>query len=232
LREVLARIESQAATFRGLPLYTFMADRTVPPELRLPHCYHIAHFLLSFSDLCRLVLQSKPTTDPIQEGINRNAEEDMDHWQWYLRDLVTLGLDREMRFSEALQIVWSRETEKSRLLTYRLCHLGIGASSLQKLVLLLCIEAPAVVGMESTTKVAREVTDRIGTPLVYFGSHHLDAEEGHTLRAEDQQQSFREIRLDPETRQGLFRVVDQSFDAFTDFVNEIFEYLSARARGK
>lgn len=229
MKQVLELIAARTTAFRQLPLYTFMADRSVPPEMRLPYGPHVAYFILSFADLCKLVLREEPASDQLQTHINRHAEEERDHWEWYLQDLATLGLDQEMRFSEALRVLWGNETEKARLLTYRLVHLSMGANSLQKLVLILCMEATAGVGMESTTRVANEVSDLIGTPLVFYGSHHKNAEDAHTLLADDMMQSIENMLLDPQVRQSLLPIVNEVFDAFTDFVNEIAEYLSAQA---
>jgi hypothetical protein len=229
MKRVLELIEARTEEFRRLPLYAFMADRSVPPELRLPYAPHLAHFVLSFSDLCRLVLREEPARDPYQEVINQHAEEDSGHWQWFLSDLDKLGLDRVMSLGEALRSLWSPETEKTRLLTNRLCALSLGASSLHKLVVLKCVEATARVGMESTVRVAREVADRIGQKLLYYGSHHLEAESQHALGSDDVQRSLEGVILDEPAYQRLCGVVEQVFIAFADFVNELFQTMSTRA---
>jgi hypothetical protein len=190
----------------------------------------MAYFVMSFADLCALVLRKEPAEDRYQEIINAHTKEDGNHWEWYLEDLARLGVDHEQSFSNTLRFIWGPDSEKSRLLTYRLCGLGLGANSLRKLVLLKCVEATAKVGFESTSKVAREIVDRNGKPLLYLGAHHLEAERDHTLSADKAQRLLEGLSLDEKTRQDLQRVVEETFDAFTDFVNELFRFASSEAK--
>jgi predicted membrane-bound spermidine synthase len=90
-----------------------------------------------------LVLREEPAKDDFQALVNAHTQEDGGHWNWFLADLASLGQDPRLPFSDALRFLWSERTTKLRMLSYGMCRLGLGASSLHKLVLVQCIEATA-----------------------------------------------------------------------------------------
>jgi hypothetical protein len=222
MREVLLLAEARLDTFRRRPLFSFLEDRAVAPEARLGFASNLAFFTMSFADLCSLVLRETPARDRFQEIVNAHADEDSHHWRWYLGDLEKLGQDRTGRFTEALRFLWGKETQASRLLTYRMCRLGFGQSSLQKLVLITVMEATAGFGLERTARIAREIALRGGPELCYLGAHHVEEERDHELLTRDVQEALQGASLDEAQRRDLRRVVDEAFDAFEAFVDELF----------
>jgi hypothetical protein len=216
MREVLALTRARLEAFGKRPLYALLADRAVPAAVRLSFVPRMAHFIMSFSDLCTLVFYDDHP-DELGRIVNAHAVEDCEHWRWFLHDLEQLGHLDPLTLPEALRLLWGEETRRTRLLTYRLCQLALGKSSLQKLVVILVLEATAKLGFERVSQVAREL-DR---ELIYFGGHHLETEAQHTLLTSTIQETLESIRLDDETRRELCGVVDRAFDAFDEMVDEL-----------
>jgi hypothetical protein len=229
MRQVMARIDARLEAFRELPLHAFMADESIDPELRLPFAPATAHYIMAFQDLCSFALRSEPAGDPYQELINTHVGEESDHAEWFLGDLARLGLDSEQRLSDAIRMIWARDNIETRRLTYRLCALAYGASGLRKLVLLQCVEATFNVGIERTAKVARQIADRRGQALLFYGSHHEQAEDDHSMDTAKARAMLEAIEIDDATRRDLERTVDEAFDAYTNFVNEIHRIGLSRA---
>jgi hypothetical protein len=103
-------------------------------------------------------------------------------------------------------------------------RLGLGASSLQKLVLVECIEAAGKVSLESVGQAGAAMALRLERNLVYFGPHHLDTEKNHTVEEAGVREWLIDVSIDPKTRLELLAVVDEAFDAFTDFSQELLRF--------
>ena len=56
--------------------------------------------------------------------------------------------------------------------------------------------------------------------LVYVGTHHLQTEEGHTLKTDVAHPSLRDIALDESQRHDLAAQADEVFLHFTVFADE------------
>lgn len=224
MRHVLEKIEGRARDYDELPLFAFMRDERIDPRARLAFAPGLAHFVMTFSDLYAHVLRDEPARDRYQELVNAHTYEDGGHWKWFLTDLARLGQDPMMSFSDSLRFVWSDATIQSRLLSYHMCRLGFGASSIRKLVLVHCIEATGKVSLRNAAPLARELAARGGKNLVYFGPHHFDTEKDHTLEEKSVHDWLERVELDPSVRAELCTLVDEAFDAFVAFSNEIHRY--------
>ena len=94
MASVLGRIEDRRAAFGDEPLQRFLRDETISPDRRLAMAAGMTHFVMSFTDLCLLVLREEPARDRYQELVNAHAKEDCDHYMWFLDDLCTLAVRR------------------------------------------------------------------------------------------------------------------------------------------
>ncbi len=230
MRHVLEAIEKKTAAFADLPLYAFMRDASIDPRQRLSFVPALAHFVMSFADLYGLVLRDEPARDRYQEIVNAHTYEDGGHWKWFLADMEKLGHDPRLPFSDALRFIWSDATTQIRMLSYRMCQLGLGADSLHKLVLVQCIEATGKVSLEHSAIIARELALSSRKPLVYFGAHHVETEANHTLEDGSVHGMLAAIRLDPELSRELVTLVDSSFAAFTAFADELLAFARSGLR--
>lgn len=226
MKAILDYIAARTREYEGHALYRSLVDETVPAEQRLKFVPCLAHFIMSFADLYALVLRHEPPPDRYQELVNAHTYEDGGHWKWFLADLKTLGLDPSLRFTDSLRFVWGESTAKTRMLTYHMCRLGLGASSLEKLVLVHCIEAGGKVALTSCVPAATVAARRLARDLLYFGVHHLDTELQHTLEDEAVHESLEEVVIEPELRPALLALVDQAFHAFDEFADGVLAFNS------
>ena len=228
MQSILAYIDERTRTYECLPLYVFLADDRVAPEERLAFAPAIAHFVMSFSDLYAFALREEPARDRFQEIVNAHTYEDGGHWKWFLADLDQLGSNPTLRLSDALRFVWDGSTMHQRLLSCHMFRLSLGASSIQRLILVHCIEATGRVALQAAAKAGDALAQRTGRKLVYLGHHHVDTESQHTLEDDNVRRSLERDVLDNATREALRKVVDQCFDAFTTFSEELLAWTRAR----
>lgn len=230
MRDVLGYVDQKTREYERLPLFAFMRDSAIAADERLGFVPCLAHFVMTFADLYSLVLRREPAPDKFQELVNAHTYEDGGHWKWFLADLQALGHDTLRKTSETLRFVWGEETVKSRMLAYRMCRLGYGANSLQRLVLVHCIEAAGKVSLEAVVPIGREMGQRVGRSLLYFGPHHFDTESDHTLEDDAVRESLEVVKLPEPDRKELVALVDEAFSAFTDFSVELHRFAEARRK--
>lgn len=234
MRRVLDLIERRTGDLAGEAFYGFLRDRSVDPRERLAFAPAILHFVMTFADLYTHVLRTPQGAEPeddLQALVDAHTREDDDHYRWYLADLATLGLDAPMSLSEAARQLFGDATIETRRLSYEMCRMGLGASSLERLVLVLCIEAAGRVSLGASAIAARDLETRTGKRLVYFGSHHVETEDNHLLWTEDVERDLRSQELPDERAAALSALVDRSFDLFARFAREIHAF-GASTRGR
>jgi hypothetical protein len=228
MKALLEYIDTKTRAYEQLPLFTFMRDDRLDARERLGFVPALAHFVMSFSDMYVHVLRDEPTTDQFQALVNAHTHEDAGHWKWFLADLAILGEDPTQRFSDSLRVLWSEKTVKLRLLAYEMAKLGLRASPLERLVLVHCIEAVGAVSLAAAAPLGRELGERAGKPLVYFGPHHVDTESNHTLEDEGVHSRLEAVTIEPAQRPGLHEIIDRSFAAFGDFSDDLLRFAEAR----
>lgn len=227
MRSILDYIDQRAADYERLPLFAFMGDERLSARQRLGFVPALSHFVMTFADLYAHVLREEPARDSFQELVNAHTYEDGGHWKWFLSDLAALGHSPAESVTQTLKRVWSPETLQTRLLSYRICRLGLNASSLQKLVLVQCIEAVGKVSLTHAAPLGRALATELGKPLVYFGPHHLDTEADHTLEDRTVRDSLEGAKVSELEAEELSRLIDETFAAFTAFSDDLLRVASA-----
>lgn len=208
-------MEHRTDQFARHPLFAWIGDDAIPPEVRLTALARpLSHFVMSFADLYALVLRDPSCADPVQRWVDAHTFEDGGHWKWFLSDLDALGLAAPTSASDALRGLWSERTEQLRMVSYRVAQLGLGADPLQKLVVVLCVEATGKVTLSRVSPVGDRFAAQSGRRLVYFGGLHLDTESEHTLERPEVARDLARVEVTPERRAALVAVVDVVFDAF------------------
>jgi hypothetical protein len=230
MKHVLAHIASQAAAFAEEPLFAYLRDASVDPATRLKFVPHAAHFVMTFADLYRFFLPVESPSDPYEELANIHLSEDSSHWKWYLADLANIGMDPLMRFTDALRLVWSDLTIKTRRLSYEIGRLDSGGSSLRKLVIVQVIEATGKVTLEALAVAGAEFEARSGRRLVYFGRHHVDTERHHTLESDAVRRSLEGLSLGTTERSEMLALVDAAFGHFRGFADDSFRIAQSGSR--
>jgi hypothetical protein len=230
MRRILKRIEERQADYVQAPFFAFLRDSSIDVRRRLAFAPHVTHFVLTFADLCTLVLPREPPRDRYQELVNANCLEDRGHWRWFLSDLEELGTDPVARFSDAVKLIWSDATVRTRKLSYHLVQLGGAEDSLGRLVLVHCIEGAFKMTVTSLGPVAREFIESSGRRLDYLGVQHAQAEQSHTLEDPAVRRAMEEIQLTPPEAARLCALVDDSFAFFRAFADEMQDLAQAGGR--
>ncbi len=221
MRAIVQAIDEKTEIYKALPLFDFLRDKSIDPAKRLAFAPSVAHYVITFGDLCKQVLREEPAKDKLQEIVNAQTYEEGEHWRWFISDLGKLGHDPQVKFSDALNFLWSDATAKSRMLSYQICRLALGADSLRKMVVVHVAEATANVTVKGVVEVGKEWTAQTGVKLAFFGGGHDEAEDDHTLWDEQILALLKDITLEPAAREELLNVVDQAFHYFTEFTNEL-----------
>jgi hypothetical protein len=224
MRTLLEYIDQKTLDYEQLALFEFMRDSKLSVKERLAFVPCLAHFVMTFADIYALVLREEPAKDRYQEIVNSHTYEDGGHWKWFLADLTAFGHDPCVPFSDALRFVWGEHATQNRMLSYRICRMGLGANSLQKLVLVHCIEATGKVSLTTVAPLGRSFASELGRKAVYFGPLHIDTERDHTLEEAEVRRSLEAQVLDPHVRAELMLIVDQTFAAFTSFSDELLRF--------
>ncbi len=222
MKRIFEHIDRASVGLAGHAVLVHLRDSSVDARERLRFVPSTAHFIMSFADLCHFFLPVHPAPDRYQELANLNLAEEGDHWKWFLADLTTLGLDPQLTLTDAIRSLWSDQTSKTRKLTYELCRTSASLDSLERLVLVLSIEATGKVALEAAAPAGREAAALAGKTLVYFGSHHLESELGHTLSEDDVRRELGETVLDPARLAKLEELVDRVFGYFREMLDEAF----------
>lgn len=221
MEKVLALIEKKKQEFAKSGLFEFMRDKSIDPRQRLAFAPCIAPFTMGFGELNKYVFREEPTNDPLQAMVNHHTYEDDHHWWWFLEDLETLGIDKSMKFSESLKFVWNEETKASRWVIHQIFRYGFGASPTTKLVILEVVEATGDVFLSMSALIAEELRTITDKEFVYFGYSHLGVETGHTTGTPEVEQLIKNIQMTEEARQEAFKIVEELFEVFTQFTDEL-----------
>lgn len=223
MRRVLAELDKRQTEYGHEPFFTYLRDPAVDARAKLAFAPHVAHFAMTFGDLCTLVLRQEPATDELQALVNEHSREDEGHWKWYLADLALLGEDQQLLYSDAIKRIWSDRTVRMRKLSYELCALALAGDSLQRLVLVQCIEGAFQVTLGGLMPVARELQARTGKVLTYMGPGHSDVETSHVMEGAAVRQKLTNLELEPRRSGELCALVARCFRGFASFSNELFD---------
>lgn len=221
MQRALDRVATKTAEYARHPFFSFLGDDAVETRRKFAFAPHSAHFVMTFADLSAFVFRQEPARDRYQELVNATAREDEGHWRWFLKDLEALGDDRLLRYSDAIEMIWSDRAIRLRKISYHLCKLALAGDSLDRLVILLCMEGAFQVSVGAILPHARAFTAQTGRALAFFGPEHTDAEASHPIHESDVRRVMRETVLDERRAAALCGVVDEVFALLAGFADDL-----------
>jgi len=224
MKEVLSLIQQKQQEFSQLPLFEFLKNKSLSPRDRLNFGPSFAIFAMNFKDLNNYILRNDCSSDEVQEIINRHTEEDAQHWKWILEDFENLGFNYMLKFNDALSVLWSEQTERSRKHFYQMIKLISPASPVMRLVIVEAIESTGNVFFGALTEVTKELQPITGENYRYYGKCHLTVETGHAIGTHDVEQVIENIILSDEDKQTAFTLVEKIFEGFSELLNEYYGY--------
>lgn len=223
-QDILDIIETKKLEFAQAPLFQFMQDKSISAPQRLGFAPCIAHFIMSFADLNKYVFRDECSNELVQNLINQHTYEDDHHWHWFLQDLQVLGFDRTQSFVHTLRFLWSNQTCITRQLSYRLSAYTLNAEPIVKMAAIEAIEATGNILFDYTSRVAQELQSITKQEYIYFGQFHLAVETGHAVTEDKSEMQLASIVLSSEMKQQAVDVVNNVFELFTAWLNEMLTY--------
>ena len=233
MQQVIQYIDERASAMGSHPLLEWLADESIPPGDRLSSWLPCAaFFVFSFMDLNAEVLgypEAEAAVDPLKQAINHHLAEDAMHWPWYLSDLQKLGMDETMKFSEALRLLWGKETVAQRRAMYRMCLLaGQAEDPILRYSLIAALESVAHLLFAELVKVSDVYTTETGIQLVYLGPIHFEREPGHMANQQDDTEELLFTKdLDEATRRKAIEIAAEVCDAIDARWHEMLRYAQA-----
>lgn len=218
MNRVTDHIEALQARFAEHPYFGFVSDPALSFAARRQTVEDMAFYILFFADLSRMLLRDDASDDPLQAQINAHTREDDSHWRWYLGDLQRLGADPVGSRCGFLEELFDPATAGVRRLCYRLTALVIDASAPDRHAVLRAVEATGNIGFGYFGRLAREHRARGGESLVFFGEAHREVENESEAHAELEHATD---ELYPDVDRAI-ALVDQTFAAFTGFVDHLY----------
>lgn len=228
MKHVLRHVFELKRRYARLPLFERMRDASIEPLERLAFYPAMAHFILSFGDLNKLVLRREAGDDLYQAMVNQHTFEDDHHWPWYLEDLGKLGFDVSARGSDWMRLLWGEETERNRVLMVRLTAMVDRASSVERLAIIEAIEETGNVLFSAMLPIAEQLERELGVQLRYCGDFHFARESGHTVGADHRELAA--IELDEAARERMLAQVDEVFVLFEAWTHELLRFALAHPR--
>lgn len=222
MKKLLDYIDEKNQEFGRCKIFGWLSDERIKPEERLNFAPYMAHFVFSFMDINRFVLRDINGSDELQQLVNIHTNEDSHHWPWYLADLKRMNLDKQQSFTETLYFLWGDHGIKSRMITYEMAAIARRLNSKEKIVLVEVIEKTGNIFLGCTAKTCVEAG--IADNLLYYGSNHLASETGHTMGTEDIESKLHQIKLSEEEETSGYRLIDNIFKLYHDFVDEMYEF--------
>jgi len=215
--------------FSRCRMFEYLRSPRTSAEQRLSFAPCMAHFVFSFMDVNRFVLRDEDDPHPHQQLVNIHTREDAHHWPWYINDLAAMGLDKQMRFSEALRFIWSDATIASRMLTYRFCAIALNATPTERLAIVETVETTGNTFLHLAAQISAQVQDASAGQHVYYGAHHAGCESGHHMGTPDVAHYLDAIELTSDERERCCGIVDRIYGLYTAFTEEAHRFVTTHS---
>ncbi|HEY0093507.1 MAG TPA: hypothetical protein VGB96_04250 [Archangium sp.] len=232
MKRILEHIEQKKRELAASPFLRFISDTNIDPLERFAFVPCIAPFAMAYTDINKFILRDDSSAEPLQQVINTHSREEDSHWLMYLKDLRTLELTAPMELTSMLKLLWGNDCMRTRQMVYELTSLFIQNPDLKmRLMLVEAVEGTADVAFGFFSQAARELEERTGKKLHYFGMTHELLEANHSLGAESEEQKLLALEISPEQEEFALAGVDRVYELFGMMFDELLEYaLRAGAR--
>jgi len=229
MKQVLEHIAVRNQAFACSRMFEHLRSAEASAEQRLSFAPCMAHFVFSFMDVNRFILRDETDPHPHQQLVNIHTEEDAHHWPWYLNDLQAMGLDKQMRFSEALRFVWSDATIASRMLTYKFCAIALNATPTERLAIVETVETTGNTFLHLAAEISAQVKDASAGQHIYYGAHHARCETGHHMGTPGVESFLDAIELTRDERRRCCDIVDRIYALYTAFTEEAYRFVTTHS---
>ncbi|MGQ8774441.1 hypothetical protein ACUTQ5_08435 [Serratia sp. NA_112.1] len=208
-------IEEKKKTFANHKFFSYICDTSRSLEERLSFLPNMSHFIMSFGDINKYILPFPLPQNDLEKAINTHAEEDSNHWPWFISDLQQLNMNNSQPLTDTLRYLWSDELSASRRLTYDLIELITGKHAKFRLVIIEIMEATGNVMFTALS----EITAKSNFMLKFCGSLHANHESGHTMGSDVGLINTLVFSEDEQKLAAFY--IDKGFMAFHHFIDQL-----------
>ncbi|MDJ0798468.1 MAG: hypothetical protein QNJ51_16880 [Calothrix sp. MO_167.B12] len=225
MKEVLDLIEQKKEELAKSPFLEYLQDKRIEPRKRLVWAPCMVFFVMFFGELNKDLVFKKNADNYIQEIINQHSREDSTHFIWFLEDMEKMGFNHPVKFTDTLTFLWSEETKKTRHLCYQLFRLCYTYTDpVLRLILIEALEATSHVGLPIISQVATELEKINQEEYHFFGSHHINEENNHSIDTDDVSHIIENISITEEQKEIAYQIIEKVFHAFTEVFQEWMNY--------
>ncbi len=192
------------------PAVAALADPKISTSAKLTVVPTMAFWVLGFGDAMALLRRTAGDT-PLDAVVQRHAQEDAEHWQWFVSDLQALASQGvgARSVGDALLRMWGPDTAPARECAWTVHHLlRAPPDPAARLAILEACEH----GFEAFMDSMRPVVQAAGQygELRYLGAVHDDAEAGHALHEDED--PFASIDWTGRDVEAIRRAVETVYD--------------------
>lgn len=187
----------------------------------------MAHFVMNFRDMNKWVIRFDKADNELKSVINGGTIEDETHSRLFLEDWRKLYIDDKLNWKASDILYWlfiSHEMECFR--KYGIDFMRLCVDDDEDPVLRYSHsesgETCGNIFFSKISPIADQVANHLGISLRYFGSFHLDLENGHVWKSEG---VFENIVLSPDDYEKMASLSKRMFSIFEGIHNAFYYYL-------
>lgn len=216
----------QRAKLESHAFYKLIDSDIIPLKNKLMFAPVMAHFVMNFRDMNKWVIRFATTDSKFKSVINAGTTEDETHSRLFLEDWRKLYLDDKLNWKASDIIYWlfiSPEMECFRKYGVEFMRLCVDDNN-DPILRYSHSESGETCGnvfFSKISPIADEVAHELGVQLRYFGSFHLDLENGHVWKSEG---VFENEVLLPEYYDKVRNLSQRMFDIFTGIHDAFYHY--------
>lgn len=218
MRNILLHINEHKKIFSKHVFFDYIRNINFPIDKKLSFLPEMAYFIMSFGDINRYVIPFTNPKDEFERAVNKHAEEDSNHWRWYLSDLEDMNFNQKTTLIDSLKFLWSTQLSPSRKLVYELISLLANRPVKIRLAIIEAIEATGHVTFSILKKITNDLPD--GKTLKFCGDVHLNHETGHTMCTDSE--IIKQLCFSLNEIETTNILVDKCFQSFHGFMDQLY----------
>ena len=216
MKSILALAAARKKRLAAHPFFAWMRQAPVPLGSRLDMAPIMANFVMNFRDMNLWFIRFDAVSNPFEQIINGNTDEDETHSRLFIEDWRKLQLDEKLRWRASDTLWWlflAPETEPFRAYAFDFARMTVVDRG-DPLLRFAHSEAGEACGnafFSAVSPLATELRRQTQIDYRYFGDYHLQRERGHVIASEG---LFDRQQLDPQRREKGLALANAMFDIF------------------
>ncbi|EKM1893537.1 hypothetical protein PUN60_004726, partial [Salmonella enterica subsp. enterica serovar Kentucky] len=209
--------------------YSLISSDCIELKDKLLFAPVMAHFIMNFRDMNKWVIRFDNNDNEYKAVINGGTIEDETHSRLFLEDWRKLYIDDKLNWKASDVIYWLFISQKMECFRkfgidfMRLC-VDDGGDPILRYAHSESGETCGNIFFSKISPIADQIANKLGISLRYFGTFHLNLENGHVWKSEG---IFENIELSPDYYKKMAALSKRMFDIFKGIHDSFYEYLSS-----